>query len=110
MEILTERRRYATIDMGINNSYLEKFIEIRKNEGSPAVSYNQYVSRVGQLMRHVNKDIMTITANELNFWLAAGNEAKKNFITGFFRTILKANINNACDKVGKDILLFMVIN
>jgi hypothetical protein len=106
----TERRRYATIDMGINNSYLEKFVEIRKGEGAPAVSYNQYVSRAGQLMRHLNRDIMTITADELQYWLAAGNEAKKGFIKGFMYTMLKHDINNSRDKVTRDILLYFAIN
>lgn len=110
METKTERKRYSTLDLGINNSYLESFIEIRKGEGSPAVSYNQYVSRVGQLMRYIDKDVMAITADELRRWLGNGNENKLGFIKGFFTTMLKHNVDNSRDKVTRDLLLYFAVN
>lgn len=91
-----------------NAIYMNKFLELR--EGMTQTSTNQYTLKVGQLMNSCDKDIMTLTADELKHWRDDGNKSKINHVRGFMLKMIENDVNSSQAKVSKDMLIYLATN
>lgn len=98
------------ITQPINKTYMEAWLNIKHKQDKTQASINQYVSRVGRLMNFFNKDIMTLTESQIQYWIIEGNIGNVTHVRGFMIEMLKYNINNCRDRVSKDLLMYLVVN
>lgn len=108
-ELAFKRRSTSILDNG-NEDYIDTYINIATEEGRPNTSIQQYTSRVGQFARWLDRDLLTVTHDDIDAWCSNGNEYKRNHITAFFKTMLQHNVENFQSKIDKDLLIHLAIH
>jgi len=93
-----------------NKLYMDAWLDIKHEQDKTQASINQYVSRVGRLMNFFNKDIMTLTESQIQYWIVEGNIGNVTHVRGFMIEMLSRNIDNCRDRVSKDLLMYLVVN
>lgn len=96
---------------GNNQVYMDKYISLMTEEGRNLPSIQQYTCRVGQFADSLNgKDLLSATSDDLENFLNNGNEYKRNHINGFFKSMLKYNINDLQNTIDHSLLLYLAMN
>jgi len=110
MSELAFKRRSTSILNNSNDDHINTYVAIATSEGRPITSIQQYTSRVGQFARWLDRDLLTVTLEDIENWANEGNAYKKNHITAFYKTFLTHNVNDFQDNIDKDLLIYLAVH
>lgn len=95
-----------------NTMYWEAFKDSKFPDNTKHGSMVQYKCTIFQVMEFIEKDIITITLQDIEDYLLTQEEKVKNnkesHIKGLLTFIITNNLNDAVNRVQKDIILYLI--
>jgi len=93
----------------VNQTYYEAF---KSKFGDKITSWVQYKVDIGAFMERINRDIATVSISDIEQYVSEAVGKTRNNKTAHIRSLLqyiiKNNIEQAKEKVDKDLLIYLI--